>query len=153
MACRRYARAVTGAAAGEAISAGLAAHLDVCPACAATLDDLRHSLALVDEELASIGSIAVPPALAARVSQRLDDAAPGPLVAWTNLGIASATLAIVLVMAAGYEGCGGRHDDPSVVIAVGAPEPPSPPARIADRPVAPRPSVGGEAAVARPPGI
>jgi hypothetical protein len=141
MACRRYAPDLTGVAAGESPSAELAAHLEVCPDCTATLAGLRQSLALVDDELASIGSVGVPPELAARVSQRLRDEADLRRVSVRAvLTIASAVAVGVLLIAGALGWFSAARQSPSSAIAVRAPEA-GPPAGSGDRPVAPAQSI------------
>jgi hypothetical protein len=100
MPCERYRDALTDAAAGEAVTPGLAAHLEDCAACRSELDELRRLMAAADEELSVLATAEPSPALRVRLREAVAEAGPAPAWRW-SFAWTLAAAAVVAVAALG----------------------------------------------------
>jgi hypothetical protein len=98
MPCEKYREALIDAAAGEAPSAKLKAHLDSCPACRATFAAEQQLFAALDSGVGAAVNRQAPAVLLPRVRSRLDDQGISGF-SWIKVGAAFATAALVLMSA------------------------------------------------------
>jgi len=98
MPCKSYKQALSdAAAAGEAPSYQLAAHIEGCAACRTWFDEERQLYAMIDSTLKAAGNAPVPASLSVRVRNRLDEL-PVPRRFWLPARIAMVASAFALVL-------------------------------------------------------
>lgn len=101
------------AGAGEATPA-MSEHLLACPACTSKLDDMRKTMALLDEWQAPEPSAYFDTRLAARMREERAKPARAAWMSWFRAPVLAGALALVLMMAGGIRWFSGTTPPPSI---------------------------------------